>query len=249
MDRRAALAASGSTWAPTDMGAITAWYYAASQYITDVGGEVDTWADRSGNGYAINNSNAGTRPLWEPTAWGGRYGVRCALGTNEFLGNVGALGTTLFSGSAVPFSVITTCAPEALGLQLRTIWSWDDNIVQARSSCYITTTGLSGYRRRDDSGTEVVATAAGVVAEGHRRLIWSFSGTTVSSWIDGVPGMVNASCNVGACTFARSRLAEGPESAADAFRGIFLEVIVLPRVVLAAEPALYQAYSLREWGP
>lgn len=246
--RRILMRAGPVRWTPKDL-PLTAWYYARREFMTiDANGLVAEWRDRGPFGFGVVASIEAERPTWEEA--GGWSGSKSSVsfGGSHNLGASSAL-VTMMNGSDLPFWVLCTC--EATDFTTaRTIISWD-NVTTARSHCYVTATnGYSAYGRTDDAASNVdAASTTTITAATHRRLGWFFAGTTVSSYVDLLPALSGAACDVGVCTFTRLRVGDGIMGGGDALVGRITELVIGRGVInLAREMPRYVAYSRGEWG-
>lgn len=81
-------------WVPTDATGLVAWYDAASpSLITESGGSVSAWNDKSGNGHHLSQSTAGSRPTYDAAGNGGRGNMSFADDFMVTTDNAAALGT------------------------------------------------------------------------------------------------------------------------------------------------------------
>lgn len=243
--RRVIMSTSQKPRGGQPLGAL-AWYYASSEFVTlDANVTVTEWRDRGPYGFHLTSAVEEERPAWEQIGgWSAEKSSLLFSGAKN-LATAGPLATR-FNGSDVPLWAVATIRLTTL-TQDRTVLAWDNLTAECEMGLQ-DTTGFSLFTRTDDAAGSVTATATsgGATSGTHRRVGWSFAGTTVSSWIDATQTLDNAACNVGACTFNRLRLGEGL-GIADTFVGRMVEVVIGAGVLTNADWLKYYNYSLGEW--
>ncbi len=243
--RRVIMATSAMARKTGTPASAVAWYYAQAAYIdTDANGLVTAWRDRGPRGYHLSASVEAERPTWEAAGWSATKSSVQFPGAKN-VGMTAPLGT-LFNGSDVPYWVVATVQVTDLTTD-RTIVAWDDGAT-AQSKHYIAdTSGFAALTRTDDGASSATASAAaGGTGTGHRRLGWSFAGTTVNAWVDLQQVMSATACNVGTCSFTRLRIGEGL-GATDSLVGRVAEVVIGTGTLSQADWLRYYYYSLGEW--
>ncbi len=244
--RRVIMATSAMARKTGTPASAVAWYYAQAAYIElDGSGLVATWRDRGPRGYHLTALLEAERPNWEASG-----GWSAAKSSVQFPGgkNLGSSGdiATLFNGSDVPYWAVATMQVTSLATE-RTVLSWDDASTVQSKHAFTATNGFSSLGRVDDAaGTATATAAAGGVGLGHRRVGWSFAGTTVNAWVDLEQVLSGAACNVGTCTFTRLRVGDGL-GAGDSLAGRIVELVVGTGTLSQADWLRYYYYSLGEW--
>jgi len=223
-----------------------AWYYAHPAYVLiDGDGLVQQWSDRGPGAYNLTK-DALNRPTWEASGgWSASKSSILFPGAKD-IGTTGALGT-FFNGSDMPYWVAVTGEITSLATE-RTIVAWD-NAGSVESRCTLTATdGFAQFTRVDDGAGSASATATGggVTINTHRRMGWSFAGTTVSAWVDSTKVLNGAACNVGTCTFSQFRIGEGL-GGPNSLVGRLTEVVIGVGVLTDSDWAKYYQYSVAEW--
>lgn len=75
----------GNSWTPAQLTSLKGWYRADS-LITNIGGEVDVWGDKSGNGNDLSAPSSGERPTFVASGFnGGSQPYVEGDGTTEWL--------------------------------------------------------------------------------------------------------------------------------------------------------------------
>lgn len=246
--RRAIIQAQPTRWTPKSL-SLVAWYYARREFVTlDANGLVSEWRDRGPLGFNMSAAVEAERATWEEAGGWNAQKSSISFPGGKNLGNSNALATML-NGTDQPFWLFCTCEVTNF-TAANTIVSWDD-LATARSQCYFSATNaFSAYGRTDDATSNVDAVSTTTVTlNTHRRCGWYFAGTTVSSYVDLMPALASAACDVGACTFSRLRIGDGIMAGNDSLVGRLTEIVIGRGVInLAREMPRYYAYSRGEWG-
>ena len=245
MDRRKFL--TGIGWDPSYLHPL-AWYFADISYLTvDSAGKISQWSDRSGNGNHVTQSTAILRPVINPASWNQLLSVGFS---GYSLAKSGGSVCTQIAGTDVACSILATYAPGTFSNpQALFAWGNGGGGVQVMSGG-ITTTHLTIFTREDDTGTTKTSSPTYPVFDflQHLRLAWAFTGTTVTTYVNGVPASSGANVDVGACTFTDFSIGDTVR-AGSPLQGNLMELVVVPGILQASDAGAYQSYSTQVFGP
>jgi hypothetical protein len=243
MDRRAAIASAGGGWDPSALSPL-AWWYASTSYLVFAGGSlVSQWRDRSGNGNHVGASGA-SWPTFDATAWSGRPALLFD-GAASFLTTTSGTLLSAVNGADAPFSAFFTLQLDSAAPE-HGLCQWSDggnSLSQLRTN----STGAAEqlrYQRRDSGGTSVTRTGTVTLATEKARLAYIFSGTAITTYVNGTIDLNASACDVGAMAFTEFYLGRSSVGQLD---GKLPECVVLPYAATAAQWNAYLTYSLAEW--
>lgn len=256
-DRRAILlsarprpppASGGGGWTPASLSPL-AWWYAHADYITESGGAVSQWSDRSGNGNHLTQSNASLKPTFSSTGWNGSKGAVTFDGSLDRLAASSGTIVSAFDGEDKPQTVFM--ALEWLDLDAdQGIAEWHDSGGVTRFTIRTNATGTEQgnlrYQRRDGSGT---TTNTGSTSFGLQRatLGWIFTGTAITTYVNGTLDLSGAANNQGSITVNALSVGVTPDDGL-IFNGRIAEMVVTDTVLTAGDYSSYRTYAAAEWG-
>jgi len=237
MDRRRVL--GGTPWSP-EIARPIAWYYAAGQYVSLNGAGVVNWNDKLAGGNDVIQATSIFQPTWESVnGWSStESSIRAISQPLNSAGSGAAPIEAAFSGTGKPFSVLVTCQVLLAGTQNVCKWTGSGGVLQ---SCTINGSGFLGMTRSDGVTTETATATVSPVGSGHLRLAFTFDGSTGSGYVEGLRAFNTILANPGTMALTQFTLGDVRDLR-------YTEVIAIPRGLSAAEVALYNAYSLNEWG-
>lgn len=229
---------------PMSLGPL-AWYYAHPQYLTmGSGANIETWADRSGNGNPLISPSMPGKPEWDAAGWRTGVGAVTFDGAFQYLQATSGSLLAAMNGADVAFSCLMTARIDASSDHGICYWL---DAGTARSH-WRTNNGppeTLRYTRTDDAASSVTVTGALDVGTSNNRYGLAFPGTTASTWRGRDLDNNATACNVGTCTFSTFELGR---TSVGQFDGAIAEFIVLPRAFTAAEWERYVYYSIGEFG-
>jgi len=170
--------------------------------VSDTAAAVDSWVDQSGNG---NNATGVTsnRPTLIPSSSGiaGNRIITFTAASSHYL-SVNGL-SSIFTGSDAPWSVILVFKKTGnTGTQVMFCASRSSSTTPVHE-LYTNAESNYSYFRRPDSGGSATANGTKTPDLLAHVISWVFTGTTISSWIDGTIDLNASACDVTALTTDR----------------------------------------------
>jgi hypothetical protein len=231
-------------WTPAQLSP-RAWFSAEAQYITLAGTNVSSWADRSGNGFAV--APVGAAPAFDSNGWTAGQGALIFNGAQSLTSSTSTLAGA-FNGDDASFSVLAVLrtASDTDGV----IAAWESNAATTQSylRARLTDGGPrlrfhavddNGVGAQNDENANLSLTAGNVVA-------WVRNGTSSVLYTDGnTPD--TATANIGVVTTNTFRIGAGLTGNDIFFAGRLAELVVVPRAVTAAEFAQWRTYAKGRW--
>jgi len=217
----------GELFSPLDLSP-AAWFDASDEStITDTGGAVDTWADKSGNGYDVTQATAANKPTTGTRTMNG-LNVLDFDGSSDYL--QGAFGATLTQ----PNTIFMVFDLESYG---GTMFLYDGIDASNRHTVYRSSSIYRAFAGVDQGGGTFDA-------DPHiSRAV--FNGSASSLHIDG-------SSNIATSDFGSQSLTGltlgARYSAANFFSGAIAEVIVVDGTLTAQQIADTETYLADKWG-
>ena len=233
-------------WTPAQLSP-RAWFSAEPQYITLAGTSVSSWADRSGNGFAVTPAGATSAPAFDSNGWAPGQGALVFNGAQSLTSSTAALAGA-FNGDDTSFSVLAVfrSASDVDGA----IAAWEGSAATAQSFLRARITdggprlrfhavGDDGVGAQNDENANLSITTGNVVA-------WVRNGTSSVLYTDGnAPD--TATANVGVVTTNTFRIGAALTGTDIFFGGRLAELVVVPRAVTASEFAQWRTYAKGRW--
>ena len=180
-------AAKSSIWLPSDVPGLVAEFY--SEFVIKNGGNlVSQWTDRSGEGNHATQTVATNKPLWVDAQINGYPSIRHD-GIDNFL-SIDSLATIL-DGNDTPFTWFGVFKLLGGLGDADALWGVGLSSSSIPFMDFITYDYGDGtkyhLRRRDEGGAALLRASGGTPdTTAWHYAILTFSGTTVSLWVDGV---------------------------------------------------------------
>jgi hypothetical protein len=234
-----------ASWTPQQL-TPRAWFSAEASYVTLAGTGVTSWADRSGNGYAVAQVGAAAVPSFDPNGWATGQGALVFNGSQSLTSSALSLGGA-FNGDDTSFSVLAVIrsAVDSDGA----IATWETNagtpsFLRARLSnggprLRFHAVGDDGGGAQNDENANLSTTTGNVVA-------WVRSGTSSVLYTDG-NSPDTATVNVGVITTDTFRVGAALTGADIFFAGRLAELVIVPRAVTPTEFAQWRTYAKGRW--
>lgn len=240
----------GGAWTPAALSPI-AWFHASVAYITESGGAVSDWADRSGNGQHVTQAVAGSKPAWSATGWDGasKGAVTFDGGDQLRRSDPTALICTAFDGDDAPVSVFATIEPNTPTVELA-LCAWENNAGNESSACRFdnqTTEWHMRYSRRGNGEGLSQVDGSGLVTPAKHVVGYMFNGSTVTSYFDGTLDLNGAAINVATMSFDFFSIGAFSDVGAT-YRGKLAELVIVAGALTVTEYNLYRTWAASEWG-
>jgi len=232
-------------WTPSVLTPL-AWYHASAAYITESGGAVSAWADRSGHGYTTSQGTGSLQPTYSPTGWNGNKPALSFDGANDFLESTAAGLADAFNGDDASLSVFAV-------LKLNAdvdggVVTWDSGVT-ARIRARIANGGpIIRLQCTDNTGAEVFkdSTVSLGTSSGH-VVGWVRNGASCTFYVDG-NAPESATLDVGVITCNSMKVGAGTTGPDMFLNGLLSEVVIMAGARTPADFASFRAYAQSEWG-
>lgn len=245
----------GGAWTPASLGALHLWVAAGTTWCfeDDAGTDpcentdgVAFWSSQGGLNQHLTQTVAGSRPQFQTAGWNGAQPAVVFDGAGDVLTRTAGLLLLDLAGSDKAFTLFATLQCDAPS-QDQSLFCWDNSAGNERMNIR-TENGLNNrlrIERVDAAGTLAAQNGSAQLTTARRRLVVYFSGTTISTWVDGTLDVNAAAMDVGSLTtLNRFRMGNGTSGS---FSGRIPEC-VLQLGDASAHVANYQAYSVATWG-
>lgn len=234
---------SGAPALPATLPELWGWWDSRASDWTVVEGFVLAWADRRGIGRNWASLNGDTGPVLAD--WGdGRQAISFD-GTTLSVLQLAALAAALH-GSDKPFSVFAAVKLADLASNYK-LFGIGNLGGDECSVLYRASTNNYHWIRRNGSGS--VLLGGGTPTTQRHRWIYSFTGTAVSVYIDGVAVVSNQPSDITVLTATTAFLGAAPYFGVDSpFKGLLAEVGLYTDAKSAGDCALLDAYLAEKWG-
>lgn len=208
------------------------------------GALVDEWRDMSPNKNVLTASAPG-RPTLLDTGWAARHPALSFDGVFSLMTATAGSLVTAHGGTDTPFSVF-------FAIQLDTsidhgIMQWDNSGGLAVSQIRIDSAVIEAlrYNRVDDLAGAATVTGAADLGTGRQGVIYSFPGTTCSTYVAGSLDLDAGAANVGALTINRFRIGQTTIGQLD---GQVAGFTCFDRVLTALERDQLVRWGAGRWG-
>lgn len=227
---------------PTDIAGLKLWLRADSLALAN-NDPVATWNDESGQGNHATQATSGNRPVYLTNQQNSLPGVSFTAASTHYLVANGV--AALQNGNDLPFTAILVVKST---LTSGTVLNWA-NSATTQQRMLMDLGGVNRTIRRDNAGSQVIVNATNLLGDTVARIATtSFSGTTVSFFLDGAANGSGAQ-NVGTMTidiFAigahfRSGSAQAP------WGGIVFEVVIYDTELTGTNRGLVETYLDTKW--
>lgn len=235
------------SWSPLDFGAdLLAWFDASdTSTITETGGAVSAWADKSGNGWDVSQATGASQPTTGSATLNGRNVVSFD-GTDDFL-------TASSISPAIAFDDFSCAVVLRSGSDV-SLFQSAVRVQVSGTGFFVAPYGRGGSYPRvavTDTFTSLNTSATGnyidPVAGQSYTLLSSLSDGAQLLRVDGQDHLIttDAAGTAGSQTGIRLGADSG---GADPFDGDIAEVILVRRALTDAEIAQVESYLDRRWG-
>ncbi len=224
-------------------GTLYGWWSADRLSLND-GDAVSTWLDQSGRG---NNAVAGTAPVYKANIQNNKPGVLFTSASSQYLIANGLVPVA--TGTDIPLSVFVAFKQNTTtGSQDFVAWGSSTNANSLMEAQAVATSSQARLFRRDDGGAFKLA-GSGTLNTSPHVMAATFSGTTGSTWLDGVNLASGTDMDVGAITFDRCALGAQLRAAAAAFlNGYLFEVLVYASEISTGQRRAIERALGSKWG-
>jgi hypothetical protein len=241
-------------FSPTDISNLHSWYDAAdATTITQIGGQVSQWSDKSGNNRHATQGTGVKQPTWGTTTVNGKT-VMNFSGSQFLIANA-----SVTSNNLTHFVVFRKTSTNANTTYSRVLSLWttsggadydNTNAIETHLSeasfNSVTPPLIGGYRNSS-------AICSIPIVANTPYLSWmTLNGANQNLWVGSTSGSAQASGTTSATALNSNRLTVGAGSAeggGDAFMlGWFAEHITYTRVLTTPEIDSVKSYLINKWG-
>ena len=230
----------GVPFSPTDISGLALWLDASdTSTITEVGGSVSQWDDKSGNGYDVTQASGAVQPSTGLVTVNGRNVLSFVLG--DFLSNAsgvitGSTNRTIFGVVNDPPATPTGSNDVVFGLG-----------VNSNGQAFYGTTEVA---IRVWGGNTIYD--SGVPSSGPSIIAWGLNGTTVSDLFARANGVALGVTSVSfptrvINTQAPTNIGQGP-TASQNYEGDIAEILMYDSALSGTDIDKVEQYLANKWG-